>query len=265
MSSKAVPSHVEPVSEIVVRELKLKYKIKQLTIATIVLMVTVVASLESAIATTILVPADQPNIKDGIKVAQAGDTVLVAHGVYTGDDNLDINFGGKSIVVKSVNGPNSTIINCEGNSGNLHRAFIFNSNEDSTSVLEGFTIIGGWTTDGGGAIRCIGASPKIINNVLTECYSARDGGAIYCSGADPIIRDNVITGCDSGEDGGGIYCTESNPLIIHNVFQDNHANLDGGGLHSSGSNSQPYVKGNTFTANDAIRLSGKIFYFQIRR
>ena len=72
-------------------------------------------------ATTIHVPADQPTIQAGIDAAADGDTVLVADGTYTGDGNRDIDFGGKSIVLKSENGPVLTVIDCEGNPGKARR------------------------------------------------------------------------------------------------------------------------------------------------
>jgi len=72
-------------------------------------------------AATIHVPADQPTIQAGIDATVNGDTVLVADGTYTGDGNRDIDFGGKSIVLKSENGSVLTVIDCEGNPGNVHR------------------------------------------------------------------------------------------------------------------------------------------------
>jgi hypothetical protein len=71
-----------------------------------------------------------------IDVAQTGDTVLVYDGIYTGDGNKNLDFKGKKIIVTSLNGQASTIIDCEGSG----RAFYFHSGETPDSVLSGFTI-----------------------------------------------------------------------------------------------------------------------------
>jgi hypothetical protein len=94
-------------------------------------------------AATIRVPADQPTIQAGIDAAAEGDTVLVADGTYTGDGNRDIDFTGKAIVVKSENGPENCVIDCQGSVDDPHRGFIFQNGEVHTSILQGFTITNG--------------------------------------------------------------------------------------------------------------------------
>ena len=73
-----------------------------------------------ASAVTIHVPGDSATIQAGINGTMDSDTVLVADGTYTGDGNRDNDFGGRNIVVMSENGPEVTIIDCEG-----HRGFNF--------------------------------------------------------------------------------------------------------------------------------------------
>ena len=90
-------------------------------------------------ATIINVPADSRTIQGGINNAVDGDTVLVRPGIYI----ENINFNGKDIVLASMflltqdtSYISQTIID-----GNKDGSVVsFESGEDSTSVLTGFTI-----------------------------------------------------------------------------------------------------------------------------
>jgi hypothetical protein len=85
----------------------------------------------TASAAVIRVPEDQPTIQAGINAAGTGDTVLVADGVYMGEGNRDLDFGGREIVVMSENGPENCIINCQSEG----RGIYFHSGETSHAVF----------------------------------------------------------------------------------------------------------------------------------
>ncbi|MCP4679609.1 MAG: hypothetical protein GY854_29775, partial [Deltaproteobacteria bacterium] len=93
------------------------------------LLVFIVLFASAPLAGVINVPAEQPTIQEGINAAATGDTVLIADGTYTGEGNRDISFGGKAITVTSVNGAESTIIDCEYSG----RGFIFDNGEGQGS------------------------------------------------------------------------------------------------------------------------------------
>jgi predicted outer membrane repeat protein len=133
-----------------------------------------------------------PNIQAAIDSCAAGDTVLAAPGTYAGAGNRDIDFTGKAIVVMSLSGPEVTIIDCGGSAGEYHRGFYFHSGEDTTSVLRGFTIMNGYS-DEGGAICCHASSPKILGNVVTGNFADGGGGGIYCEGTHSIISGNTLS------------------------------------------------------------------------
>ena len=86
---------------------------------------------------------DYTTIQAAINDANEFDTVIVADGTYTGAGNRDLDFLGKAITVKSANGPENCIIDCEGSSSNQHRGFLFHNGEGPDSVLDGLTITNG--------------------------------------------------------------------------------------------------------------------------
>jgi parallel beta-helix repeat protein len=148
-----------------------------------------------AVAATIHVPSDQPTIQAGINAAVNGDTVLVAAGTYVGDGNRDLDYGGKLLVLKSVSGPGSTIIDSQADSSNLHNGFYFHSREDSTAVLDGFTVKHAYSNSLG-AISCDSAGPTIRNCIITE--NLRSGISLqYGYGLiveNCVISNNAING-----------------------------------------------------------------------
>ena len=163
-------------------------------------------------AAVIHIPADQPTIQSGIDAAKNGDTVLVADGIYRGPGNVNINFKGKQITVKSVNGAEATIITC-GRKADT-RGFTFQNGETNSATLDGFTIKNGVHELGGG-IYCNFASPTIKNCIITQ-NSAGDstdfsgkGGGLYCYNSSPIIESCLITHNRVGSrfGGGGVYLT----------------------------------------------------------
>ncbi len=171
-------------------------------------------------AAVIRVPAEHPTIQAGINAAIDGDTVLVANGVYKGEGNVNIDFKGKNITVKSQNGPEATTIHCLSEPNT--RGFIFQNGETNDAVLDGFTIRYG-IHDNGGGIYCNNGSPTIKNCVIewnravkTDNVNGR-GGGIYCFNSDAKIIDSIIShNSAKSAYGGGVYFDGDS--IIDGVF-----------------------------------------------
>jgi hypothetical protein len=152
------------------------------------------------VAATINVPADYATIQAGIDAAVAGDTVLVAPGIYTGDGNRDIDFGGKNIMLMSSSGAETTIIDCQADALDQHSAFILSSGEDSTAVIDGFTIFRAYSSNG--AIRINGSAwnnivtSATIRNCIIDGYATPvtyHVGAIFINNnASPLIANCLI-------------------------------------------------------------------------
>ncbi len=200
-------------------------------------------------ADTINVPGDYPTIQAGIDAAQPGDTVLVADGVYAGGGNKNLDFYGKAITVRSANGPESCIIDCEGQG----RAFYFHSGESHMSVVDGFTITNG-SMDNGGGIACADHSdPAITRCVLIGNAAAGKGGGVYCEHSDP-----TITFCDIEAnvafDGGGVYCEISDPHVVSCTLSGNMATNNGGAIYCDPSD--PTIMNCLLVQNMAERGAG---------
>ena len=180
----------------------------------------------AAAQNTIHVPADQATIQAAIDAATNGDTVLVSDGTYK--ENID--FKGKAITVKSVNGATTTTID----GGKLDYVVKFTTNEGPTSVLDGFTV----TNGSPGGINIGGSSPTVQNSTITG-NTGCSGIGINIGGAAPLIQNNVISknvqvGCSSGVGGGGIEVTGASQgaQIIGNTITGNNSGsgVNGGGI-----------------------------------
>jgi hypothetical protein len=185
---------------------------------------------------TIHVPNDYPTIQSAIDEASAGDTVLVADGIYTGSGNKNLNFGGKAITVRSENGPNNCIIDSEGSG----RGFEIWRGEGNDSVVSGFTITNSET--GQNAFDISNSSPTIENCVIT----GNGGSGIVCDNANPIITNCTIAN-NTADYGGGIWLwNNSYPTIINCTIKENNTAL-GATIHCG--NSSPTITNCTIADN----------------
>ena len=221
-------------------------------------------------------PADFNNIQAAIDDANDGDTIIVADGIYTGEGNRDIDFLGKAILLRSENGPQNCIIDCQGSEDELHRGFYFHSGEDANSVLDGFTITNGYADPGGGGgINCFQSSPMISNCVIYGnmapvrffpgpfygSFVFNNGGGIQFSRSSPIITNCYIVGNRVEGNGGGIHLYRSSPLICNCVIAGNialHKGFGlGGAIHSN--RSSPTIINCTVIENVAEERGGGIY------
>lgn len=233
---------------------------------------------------TIRVPRDVPTVQQAIDSARAGDTVLVAPGRYV--ENLRLR--GRNIVLASefilrhdsaliartiLDGSRPT----SRDSGTVLTIYRF---EDSTTVVQGFTITGGTGTvwydnkdkiffrEGGGILVDL-AGPTIRDNIITgNAATALDssvlsagGGGIRVGFADPILEHNVVTK-NTGRYGGGIVLFYAAAILRHNTISENTGGEDfgGAGLWMWGQFSKRVpivVEGNVIQGNVASGPDGR--------
>jgi hypothetical protein len=170
------------------------------------------------------VPIEYPTIQAAIDAASKGETVLVADGIYQGQGNRDLDFGGKAITVQSEYGPQFCVIDCQGSVDEPRCGFYFHNAEGADSVLSGFTITGGYAE-----------------------YIGYIGGGIVCYKSNPTIE-NCILANNVGVYGGGMADTNSSPTVTNCQFIGNAAHLMGGGMDNY-NDSHPIVTDCTFINN----------------
>jgi len=224
-------------------------------------------------------PADFNSIQAAINDANNGDIILVQPGIYTGDGNRDIDFLGKAITVKSENGPENCIIDCDATYEDNHRGFYFVHNEGRDSVLDGLTITNAYVVvgcEGGAGIYIDGASPTINNCIITAnmaellpeslCYCY--GGAIYIGdGSYPLFTNCIITNNSVGNwgRGGGIYCSgypAASAYIQNCIISDNIAvgtESMGGGIYCD--NMSELIMSNCTVADNLASQGGGGIHF----
>jgi hypothetical protein len=183
------------------------------------------------------------NIQHAIDIAVAGDLVLVTNGVYSSGTRavygllLNRVVIGKQVTVQSVNGPEVTSITAGYiSSQNRYVRGVYLGNG---AVLSGFTISGGWATDGipfggdpvqeesGGGVLCEAAGSIVTNCIFLENRAGNSGGAVY---GGTIFNSLFIQ--NSASSGGGVYGSRvSDCLFVSNRVS---ASNSGGAAYGSG-------------------------------
>lgn len=176
----------------------------------------------------ICIPDDQPSIQAGIDVAVNGDTVLVSTGTYRGTGNKELNCHGKAILLLAEGQP--CVLDCESTG----RVISFESQEQATTVMDGFTLTNGLQDnfEYGAGILCTQASPtirncRIYNNVG---YYFTGGGGVHLADASPTFINCVITDNTSNDSGGGVACLRSSPVFLDCTITKNFTLEHGGGV-----------------------------------
>ena len=238
-------------------------------------------------ANTLKVPAEYSTIQLAIDSALNDDVIIITDGVYKGEGNMNLNFKGKLIKVKSENGPENCVIDCEHNGW----GFFFSKGGGRLSKIEGLTI-----KNGTSGIYCSESSLTIIN-----CKIIENETGIYCSGNSyPLISNCIISNntekgihchinasatiensiinynnksviyidnsspniknCEliGNKNFGAIYCLKSKSLIENCTLSGNSSTNTGGGITGGSSDLKIFqciINGNTSQKGGGIYLS----------
>jgi len=234
---------------------------------------------------------DFPTIQAAIDSASSGDEIELAGGTFTGDGNRDLDFSGKSVVLRSQDSdPLMCFIDCEGSASEPHRGVVFCSGEDGGAVLSGVSVLNGVAPEGptvgsrsggacliadasptirncvfsdnradmgGGAVACIGASPQFSECVFSDNFSTQGGAEVWVEdGASSLDRCTFVRNTSRDGSGGGLLSLNSDVEFLGCVFLENYADLTGGAVYGLVSNFT--LEGCTFSMNEALGSGGAV-------
>jgi hypothetical protein len=125
---------------------------------------------------------------------------------------------------------------------------------DSTAVLDGVTISGGFGVGHqgfGGGMYNDRSSPALTNVTFSGNYAETNGGGMANSYSNPTLTHVTFSG-NRAKSGGGMYNSGgSSPILTHVTISDNEAFMNEGGGMSNNSGSSPVLTHVTISGNRA--------------
>ncbi len=147
------------------------------------------------------------------------------------------------------------------------RPLIWNDNNglDSSAILDGFTLMNGYSNNHGGAIFNNVTAPSFANLVIKNNTAANSGGGIYNANSPIKLRNAIITN-NTAKYGGGFRNNNSASIFINVIIKNNAATMTttgagGGAIFNQGSGlklTNALIYGNTtgFQGGAVVNLSG---------
>ena len=193
------------------------------------------------------------SIKDAIDVSKDytyDNVIAVASGLYTGEDNRNLDFGGYEIKLISISGAATTIIDLENSGRFIH----LQNGENKTSVVDGFTITRGDSSDGGAIYinNCV----FVVKNCIFKKNKASNGGAIYSCNSFLNIEKTTMSDNQSNNYGGAVYTNNTTLELDSCNFNINSA---GHGAGMALENTNCKIINSLFVSNTAT-IRGGAFY-----
>ena len=145
---------------------------------------------------------------------------------------------------------------------------VFSSANDGSAILDGFTIMGGYTNDGpsfpgnsGGGIVLINQSSPVLRHLtIAQNLSSTGGGGVFNLNSNPTMKKVIFFSNHSGTFGGGMDVYGGNPALTDVMFAGNSTGGNGGGMWVF-DGAGPVLTNVTFAGNLATNGGGMHNYF----
>jgi len=208
-------------------------------------------------------------LQDALAVAEPGDEIRVAQGIYTPDRGIGIVPGDRDASFHLVSGVTlaggyaglagddpderdveryETILSGDlngddgadfANIGDNSMIVVRAVGNDTTTTLDGFTISGGWGggRQGGAGIMCVDSRLLISACTITRNKTrgaGTNGAGVRNLGGGPVLSGCVFTENLAWGDGGGFWSASGHPVFVDCLFEANVAEQLGGGLCIAG-------------------------------
>jgi hypothetical protein len=202
---------------------------------------------------------DPCELQYALSIAQTGDQIWAAAGIYYPTDSTDRDFSFSLVSGVAIYGgflgtedifeernweTNITILSGDiGTPGVIEdnsRHVVTGINLDSTTTMDGFTITAG--------------------NATSTDGSNRDGGGLFLDNSNPTLTHLIFTGNTAHNNGGGLYNVSGSPTLVDVTFTGNASLYWWGGGMCSIVQSNPILIDVTFNANSAVRGGGLFVY-----
>lgn len=187
------------------------------------------------------------SIQDAIDAAASGDEITVCPGTYR--ELIDLN---GAISLTGAGSGQSTI-----DGGGDGTVLTINDDQDSGTVVSGFTLTDGdaYTGNGhGGCLLVSDADPTLLDLHIEGC-TASFGGGVALMGSSSVLDGLAVLDCTAESDGGAIFIDAGAPWVVHAVFEGNYAS-GAAGVHAQ--DSAVRLENSTFFANQSALGAGAV-------
>jgi len=175
-------------------------------------------------------------LQQGLSAIGNGGQVIVNDGLYKGVGNKNLSIASQSSSITSLNGPNKTIIDCEGS------GYAFEVFSAGSVTFTGFTI------------RNCYRHAQNVSNVTDPTEGNYGGGAFSIHSTDTILNNLILQNNSATGFGGAIYVFSSSFFINNSTIQNNQVTGIGGAIYIQSANLQ--LNNGTIISNNKASQNG---------